>query len=103
MPLAGARGGAVLRRPNLIVIFSYRGDARSGTYVGGLRVAGAIGVGRVTVAGFVQTWASIGEGSKDRLVMDGGQTGAVSFVDGRGDDGSAWEGLRQRGDGGERS
>jgi hypothetical protein len=40
----------------------------------------------------------MGEGSKDQPVTEGGQTGAVSFIDGRGDDGSAREGL---GDGGE--
>jgi hypothetical protein len=61
------------------------------------------GVWRATVAGFLQTLALTGEGSKDRLVMESGQIGAVSFVDGRGDDGSAREGLRQRGDGGEQS
>jgi hypothetical protein len=64
---------------------------------------GATRVGCATVAGFLQTWASMGEGSKDRPVMEGGQMGAVSFVDGRGDDGSAWEGPRQREDGGEQS
>jgi hypothetical protein len=62
---------------------------------------GAIGVGCAMVAGFLQTWASTGEGSKDRLVTEGGQTDAVSFVDGRGDDGSVREGLLQRSNGGE--
>jgi hypothetical protein len=55
------------------------------------------------VASFLQTWALTGEGSKDRLATESGQTGAMSFVDGRGDNGSTWEGLRQRGDGGEQS
>jgi hypothetical protein len=54
----------VLRWPNLDVIFSYRGGARSGTYLGCLCAVGATGVGRATVAGFLQTWASMGEGSK---------------------------------------
>jgi hypothetical protein len=54
-------------------------------------------------AGFLQTWVPTGEGFKDRPVTESGQIGAVSFVDGRDDDGLAWEGLRQRGDGGERS
>jgi hypothetical protein len=63
-------------------------------------VAGATGVGRATVADFLQTWASTGGGSKDRPAMKSGQMGEVSFIDGRGDDGSAREGLRQRGDGG---
>jgi hypothetical protein len=35
------------------------------------------------VVGFLQTWASMGEGSKDRSVTEGGQTGVVSFVGGR--------------------
>jgi hypothetical protein len=43
----------------------------------------------------------MGEGSKDEPVTEGGQMGAVSFIDGRGDDGSAREGLQHRGDGGE--
>jgi hypothetical protein len=55
------------------------------------------------VAGFLQTWAPTGEGSKDRSVTKSGQMGAVPFVDGQGDDGSVREGLRQRGDGGEQS
>jgi hypothetical protein len=50
----------VLRRPNLDVIFSYRGGARSGTYLEGLRAVGATRVGHVTVAGFLQTWAPTG-------------------------------------------
>jgi hypothetical protein len=50
------------------------------------------------VAGFLQTWASTREGSKDWPVTIGGQTGVVSFVDDRGDDGLVWEGLRQCGD-----
>jgi hypothetical protein len=50
------------------------------------------------VAGFLQTWASTREGLKDWPVTIGGQTGAVSFVDDRGDDGLVWEGLRQCGD-----
>jgi hypothetical protein len=74
---------------------------RSGTYLGGLRAAEETGVGRAMVVDFLETWASTGEGSKDRPVTEGGQTGAVSLVDGRGDDGSAWEGFRQRCDGGE--
>jgi hypothetical protein len=45
-------------------------------------------IGHATVADFLQTWASTGEGSKDWPVMEGGQTGALSFIDGRGDDGS---------------
>jgi hypothetical protein len=61
-------------------------------------VAGATGVRCATMVGFLQTWTSMGEGSKDQPVTEGGQTGAVSFIDGRGDDGSAREGL---GDGGE--
>jgi hypothetical protein len=96
-------GGVVLRWPNLDVIFSYRGSVRSGTYLGGLQAVGATGVGHATVAGLLQTWASTGEGSMDRSVTEGGQTGVVSFVDGRGNDGSTREGLRQCGDGGERS
>jgi hypothetical protein len=55
------------------------------------------------VAGFLQTWAPTGEGSKDRPVTESGQMGGVPFVDGWGDDGSAWEGLQQRGNGGEQS
>jgi hypothetical protein len=106
MALHGARwseGGAVLRWPNLDVIFSYRGGARLGTYLRGLWAVGAIGVGRAMVVGFLQSWASTGEGSKDRSVMEGGQTGAVSFVDGWGDDGLAREGLQQHGESLERS
>jgi hypothetical protein len=44
-----------------------------------------------------------GRGLQARLVTEGGQTGAVSLVDGRGDDGSVREGLRQCNDGGEQS
>jgi hypothetical protein len=55
------------------------------------------------VAGFLQTWAPTGEGSKDQTVTESGQMGGVSFVDGWGDDGSAREGLQQRGNGGEQS
>jgi hypothetical protein len=91
----------VLQRPNIDIILSYRGGVRSGTYLGGLRAAEETGVGHAMVADFLQTWASTGEGSKDRPVTEGGHTGAVSLVDGRGDDGSAREGLRQRCDGGE--
>jgi hypothetical protein len=93
----------VLRWPNLDVIFSYRGGARSGTYLGGLQAAGATGVGRVTVVDFLQTWALMGEGSKDRLMTEGGQMSAVSFVDGRGGDGSVREGLQQCSNIGEQS
>jgi hypothetical protein len=60
----------------------------------GLRAVGATELGRVVVAGFLQSWESMGEGSKHWLVKEGGQTGAVSFIDGRGDDGSTWEGHR---------
>jgi hypothetical protein len=91
----------VVRWPNINVIFSYRGGVRSRTYLGGLWEVGPIGVGCATVAGFLQTWASMAEGSKDGPVMEGGQMGAVSFVDGWGDDCSAREGLWQCGNGGE--
>jgi hypothetical protein len=79
---------------------SYERGARWGTYLRGLWTAGATGVGHVIVADFLQTWASMGEGSKDRPAMESSQTGAVSFIDGWGDDGLAREGLRQRDDGG---
>jgi hypothetical protein len=91
----------VLQRPNIDIILSYRGGVRSGTYLGGLQAAEETGAGRAMVADFLQTWASTGEGSKDRPVTEGGQTGSVSLVDGWGDDGSAREGLRRRCDGGE--
>jgi hypothetical protein len=61
-----------------------------------------IGGGHPTAAGLLQTLAPVRESSKDRPTMQSSKTDMVIFVDDRGGDGLAREGLWQHGNGGER-
>jgi hypothetical protein len=54
---------------------SYRRDTRWGTYLGGLRAAGATRVGRAIVAGFIWAMALVGARSGGPLVSSLHQPG----------------------------
>jgi hypothetical protein len=69
--------GAVLRWPNLDVIFGYRGGARLGIYLPGLQLAGSFGAGCTTARLKLRPSAMVVGSTKGQLTMRFGKTGAT--------------------------
>jgi hypothetical protein len=72
-----------------------------GAYLRWFLVTGVIGGGHTTVARLLQTLAPVRASSKDRPVAQSSKMDMTIFIDDRGSDGLAREGLWQHGNGGE--